>query len=159
MNTNEPPFNPAQAAALKQLRLRWGIALLTNLPLPFIALPIAGSDWINQEPGGAAAQSMGFTIAIGLIALGAGHVLRIQAYKADWKADAIGPGGYVRGNSHFFAVLTAGALAIFTLSVGGAWPAPIFAAAPVLIGLLIFNFPNGKPMRPAPPRLLDGEEL
>ena len=37
--------------------------------------------------------------------------------------------------------------------------APTFAAAPIIIGLLIFNFPNGRPMKPAPPRLLDGDGL
>lgn len=159
MNNNEPPFNPTQAAALKQTRLRWAIAMLINLPLPFIALPITGTDWIDQQPGGAAGQSMGIAIVIGIAALIAGHVARIQAYKADWKADVIGPAGYLKGNTLFFAAITAGALALFVLSVTGPWPAPTFAAALPVIGLLGINFPNGKPMRPAPPRLLDGDSL
>ncbi|MGB0768773.1 MAG: hypothetical protein ACPGYV_13815 [Phycisphaeraceae bacterium] len=153
---NEPSFNQDQAAALKQLRLRWVVALLINLPLPFIALPIVGDEWINQDPGGAAAQAMMFTIFIGIAALITGHMKRNQAYKAHWKGDAITPRGYVQGNTHFFAALTFGAIALFVLSITGGWPAPTFAAAPVIIGLLIFNFPNGKPMLPAPPRL-DGD--
>ena len=56
--------------------MRWGIALLFNLPLPFITLPIVGSDWISQEPGTAAGQSMGLAIVIGLTALIAGHVFK-----------------------------------------------------------------------------------
>ncbi|MEM6259268.1 MAG: hypothetical protein AAGI37_13370, partial [Planctomycetota bacterium] len=159
VNTNQPSFNADQAAALKRLRLRWGVALLINLPLPFITLPIVGSDWINQEPGGAAAQSMMFAILTGIAALILGHVMRNQAYKAHWQGDVISPPGYVQGNTRFFAALTGGALGLFGLSVSGGWPAPTFAAAPILIGLLIFNFPNGRPMRPAPPRLLDGDSL
>ncbi|MFK7789000.1 MAG: hypothetical protein AB8C95_05815 [Phycisphaeraceae bacterium] len=155
---NEPPFNPTQASELKHLRIRWAIALLINLPLPFIALPMVGSDWVEQQPGGAATNAMLMAIAIGAAALLLGHFARNQAYKADWKGEVIGPAGYVKGNTYFFAALTAGALALFGLSVTGGWPAPTFAAAPVIIGLLIFNFPNGRPMQPAPPRL-DGEGL
>lgn len=159
MITDEPPFNPDQTASLKQARLRWALAMLINLPLPFIALPITGSDWIDQQPGGAAGQSMGLAVVIGIAALIAGHVARIQAYKADWKADVIGPAGYLKGNTLFFAALTIGALTLFGLSTTGGWPAPTFAAAPIVIGLLAFNFPNGRPMQPAPPKLLDGDSL
>ncbi len=134
-------------------------ALLVNLPLPFVALPIVGSDWIDQQPGGQAGQSMMLAIVVGLVALVAGHTARNQAYKAHWHGEVIAPAGYVKGNTLFFIALTAGALALFALSVTGGWPAPTFAAAPIIIGLLIFNFPNGRPMQPAPPRLLDGEEL
>ena len=158
MNT-EPSFNPDQAAALRQLRLRWGIALLVNLPLPFVTLPIVGSAWINQQPGSAAGQSMAAAVGIGIVALIVGTFARNQAYKADWKGDVIGPAGYVRGNTLFFAALTGGAIGLFVLSITGAWPAPIIAAAPIIVGLLIFNFPNGRPMKPAPPRLLDGDGL
>lgn len=152
MNT-ELPFTTEQTAALKQTRLRWAIALLINLPLPFITLPIVGADWIDQQPGGTAGQSMMLAVGIGVIALIAGHFSRIQAYKADWKADAIGPAGYLKGNTLFFAALTAGALTLFGLSTLGGWPAPTFAAAPIVIGLLVFNFPNGRPMQPTPPKL------
>lgn len=156
---NEPSFNSDQAAALKQTRLRWVIALLINLPLPFIALPIVGSEWIDQEPGSTAGQSMMIAILIGAAALITGHTSRNQAYKADWKGSVIGPAGYLKGNTLFFAALTGGAIALFALSITGGWPAPTFAAAPIVIGLLIFNFPNGKPMQPAPPRLLNEDRL
>jgi hypothetical protein len=155
---NEPTFNSNQAAALRQLRLRWGVALLINLPLPFVALPIVGSAWIDQEPGGAAGQSMLLAVVVGAACLVAGHIARNQAYKAHWQGDVITPDGYVKGNTAFFVALTAGAFALFGLSVTGGWPAPTFAAAPVVIGLLIFNFPNGRPMQPAPLRPLDGDD-
>lgn len=158
MNTNDPPLNQTQAGALKQLRIRWAAALLINLPLPFVALPMVGSDWVDQAPGSGASLAMMTAIAVGLAALLLGHFARNQAYKADWKGEVIGPAGYLKGNTYFFAALTGGALAMFGLSVTGGWPAPTFAAAPVIIGLLVFNFPNGKPMQPAPPRI-EGEGL
>lgn len=152
---SELTFNPDQAAALRQTRLRWVVALLINLPLPFVAMPIVGSEWVDQQPGDAATNAMLLAVAIGGIALGLGHFARNQAYKADWKGDVIGPAGYIKGNTLFFAALTGGALSLFVLSIVGGWPAPTFAAAPVIIGLLIFNFPNGRPMQPAPPRTMD----
>jgi vacuolar-type H+-ATPase subunit I/STV1 len=156
---NEPTFNPKQSEALKQTRQRWAIALLVNLPLPFIALPLVGSDWLEQEPNSVAGRAMMLAVVIGVAALIVGHMARNQAYKSDWKGNVIGPDGYRLGNTYFFAALSAGALGLFVLSITGGWPAPTFTAAPIVIGLLIFNFPNGRPMQPAPPRLLDGDGL
>ena len=155
---NEPSFNPNQAAALRQTRFRWAIALVINLPLPFIALPMVGSDWVNEQPGGAETNAMILAMFVGLASVMLGIFARNQGYKSDWKADVIAPAGYIKGNTYFFATITAGALGLFVLSVTGGWPAPTFAAAPIIIGLLIFNFPNGRPMLPAPPRF-DGEGL
>ena len=155
----ELPFTPEQTAALRQTRLRWAIALIVTVPLPFIALPITGSGWVEQQPGSDASQSMMYAVLIGIASLLAGHVARNQAYKADWKGEVIGPAGYLKGNTLFFAALTVGALALFALSVLGGWPAPTFTAAPIVIGLLVFNFPNGRPMQPTPPRLGDGDSL
>lgn len=132
--------------------------MVLNLPLPFVALPIVGSDWINQEPTGQAGQSMMLAVMVGLVALIIGHVARSQAYKAQWKGEAITPAGYIKGNSLFFTAITGGAVALLGLSMAGGWPAPTFAAAPIIIGLLIFNFPNGKPMLPAPPRPIDSDD-
>lgn len=145
-------FNPEQAKALKQIRLRWAVALVVNLPLPFIALPIVGSDWVDQQPGGVGTNAMLIAVVIGFGSVMLGLFARNQGYKADWKGPVIGPEGYVNGNTYFFAALTCGAIGLFLLSILGGWPAPTFAAAPIVIGLLIFNFPNGRPMQPAPPR-------
>lgn len=156
---SDHPFNSEQKTAMQQLRLRWAIALVINLPLPFIAMPIVGSEWLSKEPSGAAGQSMLMAVVLGAAAFLVGHFSRNQAYKADWKGELIGPEGYVKGNTFFFAALTGGAIGLFLLSISGGWPAPTFAAAPIVIGLLIFNYPNGRPMQPAPPRLLDGDGL
>lgn len=152
-------FNPEQEQALRRIRLRWALALLINLPLPFIALPIAGSDWVNEQPGGVATNAMMIAIVVGFASVMLGLFARNQGYKADWKGPVIGPDGYVKGNTYFFAAITGGAIGLFLLSTLGGWPAPTFAAAPIVIGLLIFNFPNGRPMQPAAPRLLDGDGL
>ena len=158
MKQDEQTFNNDQARALRQTRLRWLVALLINLPLPFIALPIAGSDWIEQQPGGQAANAMLLAILIGGGAVLVGLFTRNQVYHSHWQGEVVVPAGYLKANTVFFTALTLGALGVFLLSVLGGYPAPTFAAAPVVIGLLVFNFPNGAPMRPAPPRIdLDGD--
>lgn len=156
---NEPSFNSDQAKALKQIRLRWGIALLLNLPLPFMALPIVGAAWLEQTPDGIAGKSMGYGVVTLLLAIGCGIVARNQSYKAGWKGDVVTPAAYLKGNTLFFLSLSAGAFGLFLISITGGWPAPTFTAAPIILGLLIFNFPNGQPMKPAPPRMLDGDTL
>ena len=143
---------------MKQLRLRWLVALAINLPLPFIALPITGSDWIQQQPGGPAAQAMMTAIVVGGAALIAGLFARSQCYKAHWRGDVVEPAGYLQGNTRFFFAACVAGLALLAISLIARYPAPTFAAAPVLIGLLVFSFPNGRPMRPAPPRIgIDGD--
>lgn len=160
MNNNDPTFNPDQTAALRRTRIYWAAALLINLPLPFIALPITGSDWISQQPGNAAKNAMLLALVIGAGSLVLGLFARNQIYKANWSADVITPAGYVKANTAFFIAATLGALGLFVLSVVTNYPAPTFAAAPIVIGLILFNFPNGKPMLPAPPRIgNDGDRL
>ena len=157
---NNSPFNPEQTTALKQLRLRWLVALLTNAPLPFIALPVTGSDWLEQRPDGAATQAMMFALVVGVASLFIGLFVRNQAYKAHWRGEVVEPAGYLKGNTLFFLAVNTGAAAMFLISVVTGYPAPTFAAAPVFIALLVLNFPNGKPMKPAPPRIgTDGESL
>lgn len=152
---HDPPFNPEQKAALKRLRARWLAALLTNAPLPFIALPITGSAWIEQPPGERATQVMLYAVMVGVLALLAGLFMRNQAYKAHWRGEVVEPAGYLKGNTLLFAMINGAAAVLFGISIVNDYPAPTFAAAPVFIGLLAINFPNGRPMRPAPPRLGD----
>lgn len=153
VNPDTTPFNPEQAAALKRLRVRWLVALFVNLPLPFVALPITGSAWIEQAPGDAAQSVMFAAIILGGVAVAAGLFTRNQVYKAHWQGEVVTPKGYLKANTIFFAAVTAGALVLFLLSIINRYPAPTFAAAPIVIGLLALNFPSGKPMRPAPPRI------
>ncbi|MFN3168130.1 MAG: hypothetical protein ACE37H_13800 [Phycisphaeraceae bacterium] len=153
MNPTDPPFNPYQTAALKRLRLRWGGALILNAPLPFVALPITGSEWITQAPDDAATSAMVTAVVLGGAAVAGGLFARNQIYKANWQGEAVTPAGYLKANTLFFIAVSVGALALFVLSILNRYPAPTFAAAPILIGLLALNFPNGKPMRPAPPRI------
>lgn len=159
MNT-DTPLNPEQAAALRSTRIRWFITLLVTAPMPFIALPITGSGWVEQTPGPAARNAILFAAVFGLACLVAALYARNQAYKAHWRADLVTPEGYVRGNTAFFVVLTLGVVGVFLISVFGGYPAPTFAGAPIFVGLLAMNFPNGNAMRPVPPRIGgDGDGL
>lgn len=153
VDTRDTSLANEQADSLRQTRLRWFVALLLNLPLPFIALPITGSAWIEQQPGGAAANSMLTAIVIAAAAVLVGLFTRNQIYKANWQGQAITPAGYRKANTIFFIAVTAGALGVFVLSLTTAYPAPTFAFALIFLGLLALNFPNGKPMQPAPPRM------
>lgn len=150
---SDPSFNPDQTAALKQLRLRWMVALLTNAPLPFITLPITGSEWIEQSPGDDATNALLIAALIGFAAVVGGVYSRNQAYKAFWRGSLVEPAGYLKGNTLFFVAVNSAAYALFLISITTGYPAATFAAAPILIALLAMNFPNGKPMRPAPPRI------
>ena len=153
MNPNEHTFNHEEHAALRQLRLRWLVALLITAPMPFAVLPITGSDWVQQQPDGSASNTMLFAILIGGAAVVAGLFTRNQLYKANWQGNLVTPAGYLKANTICFACILAGAIGLFILSVITRYPAPTFAAAPIFIGLLIFNVPTGRPMRPTPPRI------
>lgn len=153
MNLDPSNWTVEQSTVLKRLRLRWGLTLIVNAPLPFVALPITGSNWVGQQPGQAAANAMMFSIVFGVAALAIGMFTRNQIYKANWKGEVVSPAGYLKANVIFFIAVTVGAFAIFLLGVLNRYPAPTFAAAPIVIGLLVFNFPTGKPMRPALPRI------
>lgn len=160
MTPTNPTLNPDQAAALKRLRLRWLAALLTNAPLPFIALPVTGSDWLEQQPGEQATQTMIVAILIGAAMIFGGLFARNQAYKAAWRNDVVEPPGYLKGNTLLFAAINGAAAVLFAISLITGYPAPTFAAAPIFVGLLAMNFPNGRPMKPAAPRIgRDGEGL
>lgn len=128
--------------------------------MPFVALPLTGADWLEQQPDQAQARAMIAAVIAGAVALFISLYTRNQIYKENWQGDVIQPAGYRRGNSSFVFYLTIGAMAILMISLMSNYPAPTLAAAPILLGLMAMNFPNGKPMLPAPPRIgIDGDEL
>lgn len=156
----EQPFNPEQQSALKQTRLRWVIALLVNLPLPFIVQPLIAGDWLDKAPSEDNSQVMLYAAVLGVAAVLVGMFTRNQFYKAHWQGEVIRPAGYLKGNTAFLFAVTLGSLGILAMSAFAQYPAPTVAAAPVVFALLVFNFPNGRPMLPAPPRIdLDGDKL
>lgn len=152
-NDNQNNLTPAQTQALKQTRRRWLIAIATNAPLPFLALPFTGTQWIEEQPGQAAMQALAVALVLGIIGVFGGLFARNQTYKAHWQADAVTPAGYLRGNTIFFIAVNAGAFAVFLAGIITGYPAATFAAAPVFIGLLAMNLPSEKPMLPAAPRI------
>jgi len=152
---DQPPFTAEQIAALKRVKVYWVTTLLVVLPLPFIALPLTGSAFLEEQPEDGATRITMIALAIGIGALLIGMHLRNQAYKAHWRGDVVEPEGYTAGNRQMFSFIVIAAAGLFALSVLSGYPAPTFASAPILAGLLLINLPNGKPMRPHPPRLSD----
>lgn len=152
MNT-ELPFNQVQRRFLRKTRGSWFFSMLSQLPLPFILLPLTGTQWIEEQPDAAARQAMFLSLLIGAVAVVAGFFRRNQVYKANWRGDVIQPGGYYRANNQFFLCLSYGALMIALISGLSRYPAPTLAAAPIFAALMVFSFPSGRPMLPAPPRI------
>ena len=146
---------PQTQAALRRVRLYWWAAICTIAPLPFVVLPITGAGWLDVLPQEAYPSAKRFTVMtliLGAALAAAGLLARNQAYKAHWRGDVVTPAGYTRGNGLFFALLASGAVGIALAGAAVGYPAPTFTAAPVYIGLLIFNRPNGRPMQPHTPR-------
>lgn len=144
--------------ALQRVRLYWWSSIFVIAPLPFVVTPIAGASWVEVAPQEAYASAKQFTamvLILGAALAAAGLLARNQAYKAQWQGDVVTPAGYTRGNALFFGLLVTGAVLIAAAGVSLGYPAPTFTAAPVYLGLLIFNRPNGKPMQPQPPRFGD----
>lgn len=88
-----------------------------------------------------------------VILMGIGYYTRLQTYKAGWRHDAVTPSAYLKGNIVLFALLEgAGLFAVILGGFVGDRLACFGIATAALIAMLI-NFPNGRPMEPAPPRL------
>lgn len=151
-------LEPAQHHALTRARLLWGLTLLVVVPLPFIAGTLTGMAWLSQIPEGPGKAWNMRALVVGLFLLAAGMYGRNQVYKANWRGDAVAPLGYLRGNALLFGMIALAGLLAFGIGVWQGLPTAIYQGAVVLVGLLIFNFPNGRAMRPEPPRLgEDGE--
>ncbi|MEM1356093.1 MAG: hypothetical protein AAGH88_14555 [Planctomycetota bacterium] len=150
--------NPEQHQALTRARLIWGLTVLTVVPLPFVAGALTGMAWLAEVPDGPGKSWNLSAVVIGLVLMAGGLFARNQAYKANWRGDVVSPQGYLRGNALLFSALAAAGLVAFGIGVWQGLPTAIYQGAIVLVGLLVFNFPNGKAMLPQPPRLgEDGE--
>ena len=155
---SDPQFNSEQAHALRATRWWWGLAVFVCAPLPFLVQPLAdSSDWLERMPVAEESRAMTMALIAGAFAVFVGLFARNQAYKAGWRGEVVEPAAFTRGNMLFYAAVTVGALLIFAVALVSRFPAPSLTAAPIVLGLLVFNFPNGKPMLPAPPRIGEDE--
>lgn len=154
--------SPEQHRALTRIRLLWGLTLALVLPMPFVAGAVtasaSGMAWVETKQSGAAASWNNTALTIGVGLLLAGLYARNQVYKANWRGDVVAPAGYVRGNGVLFAAIAAAGLVALAVGIWQGLPTASYQGAIVLAGLLVFNFPSGRPMRPQPPRIgTDGE--
>jgi F0F1-type ATP synthase membrane subunit c/vacuolar-type H+-ATPase subunit K len=91
--------------------------------------------------------------AFTVVAIGMGYFVRMQTYKAGWQGDAIRPASYFTGNLLLLALLEGASLLalVVTMLHGALWPT--IAPAVVAMMMQVVNFPNGRAMEPASPRL------
>jgi hypothetical protein len=94
-------------------------------------------------------------IGAGMLVVGVpvGYFIRMQIYKKNWKEDAIAPGGYFTGNLVLWAIIEGATIASLTgcLVSQALWPC--FIPAIVGMGLMVINFPTGRPLQPVKPGL------
>ncbi len=147
------PFTPEQQGVLKRARAAFVAAIAACALMPVGVVVGLGPEAVghqatdNQVSAGRAAIAV--FIAGAVVAIG----LRMQTYKAHWQGDAVTPAGYAKAMRRFAAAVAAGLAGACAISLAVGHPAgalypPVFA-----IGLLVFGFPNGKPMLPQPPEL------
>ncbi len=79
------------------------------------------------------------------------YFFRLQCYKSGWERFSVTPAAYVKGNIALFAVIEATAIVALVLSAMTTDHQACIIAAGVAFGLLLVNFPNGRPMEPTPP--------
>lgn len=151
-------LDPDQHHTLTRVRLIWALALLIVLPLPFIAATLTGTAWLSEVPDGPGKTWNVRAVVLGLVLLASGFYGRNQVYKANWRGDAVTPDGYLRGNALLFGAIALAGLLAFGVGVWQGLPTAIYQGAIVLVGLLVFTFPNGRPMLPEPPRLGEDRE-
>ncbi|MEM1109804.1 MAG: hypothetical protein AAGH99_14050 [Planctomycetota bacterium] len=141
---------------LMTIRVIWAAILMGLITVAGIMAVIAGGD-SSEEPavGGAEGLPIVTLLSAGLllIAIPMAYFLRNQTYKKNWAGDAVTPSGYITGNILFVAFLEAPGIvsAIAMVVHGGVFPhvLPMIVAA----GIILANFPTGRPMNPAEPRL------
>jgi len=80
------------------------------------------------------------------------YFVRNQSYKKNWRGDAISPAGYERANVNLLVILEIPCVLGYLAYELTANPQDLFIPLGVTATFLILNFPNGKAMRPMPPR-------
>jgi len=148
-----PPFTLEQQGVLKRARAFFGAVIGACVLMPIgvvVALgPEAAKAQANDNQVSAGRAAIAVFIAGAVVAVG----LRMQTYKANWQGDAVTPSGYAKAMRRFAVAVCTGLAGACAISLGVGHPAgalypPIFA-----VGILVFGFPNGRPMLPQPPEL------
>ncbi|MEX0885593.1 MAG: hypothetical protein WD009_04055 [Phycisphaeraceae bacterium] len=146
------PPTPTPQQALTIVRIIWGALLFGQLVVAgiFIYLTLdggfAGSPDLHPLLGYVA-------VAVLVVAVPVAHIARQQTYKANWRGDAVSVNGYITGTIIYLGALEGAAIVglIAVLVTGRLAPGLIVPAVAII--LQIVNFPTGKPLQPAPPRI------
>jgi len=140
---NQPITDPKQA--LFTSRLIWFAMIMGQL---VFMLVVVLAVW----PGGSYEGSeitmlMTYVnIAMLLTTVPVVFFVRNQIYKKNWQENRVTPQGYVTGNIVLFAGCEGVALfGIVVTMLHGSFGLPIVPAV-IALGVLAFNFPNGRPM-------------
>ncbi len=143
----------AKPAAIQKLRVVWAASAFGVVAAAAVAVGVTRS---HPDPGPVALGG----VRVGVIALavlialmGVGYYTRLQTYKAGWQRDAVTPSAYLKGNLVLFVLLVIAGLSAIALGTLVGDRFACFGIATAALAALLINFPNGQPMRPAPPRL------
>ncbi len=152
MKEETKKFVGVQASVLKRLRVIAACAIAVCALMPVAAVLVLGKESL-QKAGDNQASANRAAIAVFIAAAVFGIGGRMQAYKANWQGDVVTPAGYQKGILRYVGAVVAG-MGIAT--VIGLWvrhPSASIDLAIFALGLLVFGFPNGKPMLPQLPEL------
>ena len=145
---------PTAAGAIRMLRWFWAASIVGQIAFAALVVAIVGPEEPDQER----AQRF-FYMAIGLLPMGVGvgYFLRSQCYKQHWVRCAITPRGYRKGNLALLAAIEAVSVVtlIGAMITGDMWRPLLIVAVAIMVGAL--NFPTGRPMEPASPRIREAQ--
>lgn len=147
-----PPFNPEQLALIRSLRLWVGAGIACCALLPVAAVLWLGKESL-QKASDAQATANRAAIGVFVAAVLVGIAARMQSYKAQWQGDVVTPQGYRRGVLRFAGAVVSGYGMATAIGVCVGHPSAAIDLAVFAVGVLVFGFPNGKPMLPHPPQL------
>lgn len=144
-------------AALVSLRILWG-AMVMGLVLLGVVLALT-QNTLSQTDGPGQVRATYTVVAYAMLVLmvPVGYFVRNQVYKSGWREHAVTPQAYFTGNLILFAVFEGLALAGFLLSALVGFDPVVLIPGAIGFGLLLLNFPTGKPMQPHEPRFGQSE--
>lgn len=144
---NDPHEHLDPDRALLSSRVLWA-ALLGGQVVFIIVIAVLQGQATGPTLGNPAMLDTLFWIAVAMVVLGVpvGYVLRMQMYKRYWERDVIRPRGYVTGNLLLWAVCEGASMfgLVLVMLAGDFWPWVLPSAAAMAVQVI--NFPDGKPM-------------
>jgi hypothetical protein len=135
---------------LRTIRIVWGAMLVGIVTITVVLMMTLGQGGaVLDLPMRPVFLPMGMLMLL----VPVGYFFRLQKYKAGWERLAVSQSAYFTGNFVLFALLEATAIVSVLLAVLTVDRQACMVTAAVAFGLLLVNYPNGRPMDPAEPRL------